>query len=357
MLTIDTNEHIIDYNIAVEVLLGANVGWRYQPAGLLLKRIEQYVEGDLLPPLCKDVKEYTMRIPFPRKMCLFHSIEFGKINLCRSAINHLNPENGEYQGMTVFWELLWLEREQLFREVLHREHQRRLLWETYAISYDRVLPRLPFYRDVVERHLATLSSPEVVDILDLGAGTGNVAVPLAQKGRRVSAVDTSRAMLARMRGKIPDAESDNLIILEQNAENLPQWMNESFDGINILLALFDMYDPLAALQEAIRVLRPGGLLVVTEPKRCFNLQSLLVFAETYLREKGVWESLSDDWARVTQVNKVLNPSTRSPLFAEDITERLKTAGFWDFVLEDSHLGNCCTITAKKPKADMSSKES
>ena len=194
-----------------------------------------------------------------------------------------------------------------------------------------------------------MSIPGIVDVIDLGAGTGNLAKRLLDARHRVTAVDLSRAMLDKFRAKLPDQEQYDLILLEQNAEHVPQLPDESFDGVTILLALYDMDEPLAALQEAARVVKPGGTLVITEPKRHFDLQALLDFTDAFLAEQGLADSLKADWDRVVQANLVLDPSTRQARIpAEEIMEFFQDRQFMGLTAEDSHLGNCQTILGKKP---------
>jgi len=223
-----------------------------------------------------------------------------------------------------------------------------LIWDTYAVSYDRVLPRLSIYQEVIARHVDAMSAEAIHTVLDLGCGTGNVTVPLATKGKRLTAVDRSPAMLELMQTKLlalPDAQ---VSILEQSAETLP-FAAARFDGVTILLALFAMDKPSKALSEAIRVLKPGGTLIATEPKESFNMPKLLAHAEAELRQNGEFEELETDWRRVSAVNRRIDPAIRPKLPAEQIATILKNRGFVDIVQTDSHLGNCQTITARKTR--------
>ncbi len=242
-----------------------------------------------------------------------------------------------------------MERNEEYRAALNWERHRRLTWESYAISYDRVLPVLPFYKEVVNRHVDAMSRPNIKDVFDIGAGTGNVTVSLLDSGKRVTALDLSRPMLEKLRHKIPEAYADNLTVVEQNAEELTQWDDKSFDGVSILLAFYDMACPGRALSEAIRVLRPGGTIVITEPKRRFRLEPLLDEAERFLREKDVYDKLKADWDRVNVANKELDPAAREErLYAEEIEQYLREAGFKNLRVKDSHLGNCATVWGIKP---------
>lgn len=355
IMTVDRTGRIVDFNIAAELLMYPHLqGQRFQSATRFLAHFGDDATGDLLPfdaagfngrhegessddPLFTGEHDFASRL---------RTEQFGHIELNGTAITHLEPTSGQLAGITVFWTPVTIERESLFRERLAKVRANRLTWDSYAFSYDRLMPRLPFYREVVARHIDAMQSDGIETVLDLGAGTGNVAVPLAEAGRRVTAVDISRSMLERLIGKRQDDIADRLTVVEQRAENLPHWDSASFDGVTILLALYDMSQPAQCLAEALRVLRPGGQIVITEPKRDFRLQSLIDFTDEFLREQGIFEAYRDDWARVRHANVVLDPSERSVrLTAEDIVEKLHAEGLEDIETKDSHLGNCATIWA------------
>jgi SAM-dependent methyltransferase len=74
--------------------------------------------------------------------------------------------------------------------------------ETYgdriADTYDRLTATMPDPVDCVDR-LAELAGPGPA--LELGIGTGRIALPLAARGVEVHGIDASAAMVARMRAK------------------------------------------------------------------------------------------------------------------------------------------------------------
>ncbi|NOT01176.1 MAG: methyltransferase domain-containing protein [Phycisphaerales bacterium] len=228
-------------------------------------------------------------------------------------------------------------------------------WHDYARSYDRVLPELPFYREVVDRHVAYLTDgalPSRGRILDLGAGTGNVAIRLMQAGWNVTAVDASWSMLEHLRKKVPANGPPRMEILQRQAECLWDLDDEIFDGVNILLSLYDMQEPREALFGAMRLLRSGGRMIVTEPKSSFKLQPLLEAGERHLREKGKYDTLQADWERVMQANRDLDPVSprRSKrLWSEDVKRLLDHSGFEETRIEDSHLGNCASVSGRKSR--------
>lgn len=284
----------------------------------------------------------------------YHSSRFGLVGLHLTVLDHLDINSGEFTETTLYCVPVKIESQSLFQKKLEDEWENRIDWEVYAVSYDRVLPIMPFYQEVVSRHIDAMSAPGVLDVLDVGAGTGNVALPLLQAGRRVAAVDRSRAMIEKLSVRFSGDELGKLMVVEQNAESLPQFTDESFDAVNILLALWDMNRPERALAECNRLLRKGGTFIITEPKRSFNRKHLYDFALKYLKERGLYQSLSEDMERIMNVNDRRDPTlTQSTdlksgrLFVEDIQEWLSENGFEVCRVEDSHFGNCATLWATK----------
>ncbi len=224
-----------------------------------------------------------------------------------------------------------------------------LAWQGYAQSYDNILPLLPFYTEVVDRHVDAILATRSRTAVDVGAGTGNVTMRLAESGIAVSAVDTSPAMLAKLRAKCATSHSPSVSVHLHNAEVLDQaYPPTSFDAGTILLALYGMEHPRKALTQTMSLIRQSGILVITEPKERFSLEPLIVFVEKFLRSTDQYEILIDDWQRVLDANRVLNPEVRTNrLFAEEIVPQLEEGGFCVQSVKDSHLGNCATIVARK----------
>jgi ubiquinone/menaquinone biosynthesis C-methylase UbiE len=217
----------------------------------------------------------------------------------------------------------------------------------YARSYDRILPRLPFYAEVVARHVAAVREAAPKRVLDLGCGTGNVAIELAARGTEVVAIDLSEAMLGRLHEKLAVRPALPLAVRSGDAEDLSEFASGSFDAVTCLLVLYSVERPERALDEAIRVLARGGLLVITEPKPGFSLEPLLDFGRRHLAEHGLLTELAEDWERVEQANRALDPSRRPRLFVDGIARVLAARGFSVAAPRDSHLGQCATLIAKK----------
>jgi demethylmenaquinone methyltransferase/2-methoxy-6-polyprenyl-1,4-benzoquinol methylase len=99
-------------------------------------------------------------------------------------------------------------------------------------------------------------------VLDLCAGTGDLARLLVRADRVVIACDGSEAMLrtGRQRG---DARTASLVALTADAYRLPL-ASDSVDALTIGFGLRNLHRTEDAVEEMARVLRPGGRLTVLE---------------------------------------------------------------------------------------------
>jgi ubiquinone/menaquinone biosynthesis C-methylase UbiE len=95
------------------------------------------------------------------------------------------------------------------------------------------------------------------DVLDVGAGTGYDAWRLVEAGGRVTAFEYNPVLIRRGRSVVPEARWIGGL-----AHVLP-FGSETFDIVCCNAALHHMRDVPAAMQEMLRVLRPGGWLLTT----------------------------------------------------------------------------------------------
>src|SRR5262245_46189953 len=101
-----------------------------------------------------------------------------------------------------------------------------------------------------------------LDALDAGCGTGFLSLELAARGHRVTGVDFAPAMLVEARRKAT-ALGLSVRFEEADAEQLP-FPARRFDLAISRHVLWTLPHPEAAIDEWIRVLRPGGRLVVVD---------------------------------------------------------------------------------------------
>jgi ubiquinone/menaquinone biosynthesis C-methylase UbiE len=357
IIVLTCDNRIADFNLAAQTLFGPHIDeYRSQHVTGILNGVCSQLPAWLFPDNSNHINgqqgiSHSTVTDSQTEVVPFESPDYGKGRLRLRVADFISPGNGERWYRILYTEILALKEIDRFASDLTGHWHHQLTWESYAISYDRILLRMDYYQEVLSRHLAALSKPSIHHVIDLGAGTGNLAeMLLTGSQRRVTAVDSSRAMLARMRVKLGEHIGKKLLILEQNAESLGQLDNESLDGVSILLALFDMHEPIATLNEGIRILRPGGVLIVTEPKYCFRKEPILEHIEHRLKDAGIFSELEEDFKRVTNANRKIDPesrSTHSPLRAEDIYKILRRREFESLTIKDSHFGNCATVCGIK----------
>jgi demethylmenaquinone methyltransferase/2-methoxy-6-polyprenyl-1,4-benzoquinol methylase len=145
-------------------------------------------------------------------------------------------------------------------------HDVAVMFDAVADRYDRTNDILSMFQDRSWRKatLDALAAEPGEVVLDLAAGTGTSAAPLADRGVRVVACDLSLGMLEVGRRRRPD-----VAFVAGDAQSLP-FADGVFDAVTISFGLRNVPDVVAALEEMLRVTRPGGRVVVCEFSRPTN---------------------------------------------------------------------------------------
>jgi ubiquinone/menaquinone biosynthesis C-methylase UbiE len=103
-------------------------------------------------------------------------------------------------------------------------------------------------------------------VLDLGCGTGTIALELAPHAQRVTGIDVSGEMLKLARRKASDANVANVEFVQAGlVEGLARFEPASIDGVcayNVLHLTPDWRDALRSIHER---LKPGGFFVSSTP--------------------------------------------------------------------------------------------
>ena len=104
-------------------------------------------------------------------------------------------------------------------------------------------------------------------VLDVAGGTGDMAAKFAPRvGRRGQVVlaDINSSMLEIGRGRLADRGfAGNVAFVQANAENLP-FPEDYFDRVSVAFGLRNVTHIDRALSSMLRVLKPGGMLLVLE---------------------------------------------------------------------------------------------
>jgi SAM-dependent methyltransferase len=122
-------------------------------------------------------------------------------------------------------------------------------------------------------------------VLELGIGTGRLALPLAARGVRVEGVDLSEEMVARLRGK-PGGEDIPVTIADFADPPVEGPFSVVFVAFNTVFGLLGQEDQIRCFASAARLLGPGG---------AFVLEAFVPDLTRYQRHQNVSvEDLADD---------------------------------------------------------------
>ena len=159
------------------------------------------------------------------------------------------------------------------------------MFDGIAPDYDRLNHLMSLGVDKTWRARALR---EIVDarraqaILDIACGTGDFSLAIARRmhpDSRITGLDLSEGMLAVMRDKVEKAGLSDRIACEQGDSEAMRWADGTFDVATIAFGIRNFAHREAALREILRVLKPGGRLVILElsvPENallrwCYNL--------------------------------------------------------------------------------------
>ena len=153
---------------------------------------------------------------------------------------------------------------------LGKKEQVAKMFDTISGNYDGLNRVISFGIDVKWRkkvlQLVTKTNPKT--ILDIATGTGDLAILMSQTNAdKIIGLDISSGMLEVGRKKIEAKKLTHKIeLLLADSENMP-FENNTFDAITVAFGVRNFENLEQGLSEILRVLRPGGKLVVLECSR------------------------------------------------------------------------------------------
>lgn len=150
--------------------------------------------------------------------------------------------------------------------------------ESYLNSFEKNL-LLPLLGDVKNKK-----------ILDVGAGTGRLAVTLAKMEAEVTAIDVSQKMLDELYKK-----NSKIKTIVGDAESLP-FPDDSFDFVIAVFLIVHLKNPSMFFKEAYRILKDDGKLLITninqkEPPEIKTKDGIIKIESYYHQSKNIIEAL------------------------------------------------------------------
>lgn len=133
-------------------------------------------------------------------------------------------------------------------------------YEVLTPYYDELFP-------VNDKQISFLSScfPLSSQLLDIGAGTGNTAIALAELGYQLTASEPEPSMTIRIKDKLDHNKKIHINVSQHHMQQIDQF-NESFDGIycigNTLPHLHNLVEIRSFLQSSYDKLKEHGTIVI-----------------------------------------------------------------------------------------------
>ena len=217
-----------------------------------------------------------------------------------------------------------------------------------AADYDR-MDHTAVNRAFVDDLLAELSTDGLADrlrdglnplrLLDLGTGTARIPIELGRRPifARMMLTDASEPMLARAKKNVFAAGLQGGVRLkETRAEELP-FEAEEFHAVVSNSLLHHLSHPERALREAIRVLKPGGLLFVRDLVRPTDGEAADLLVETYAKHEA------------PVARKLLHASLHAAYTVDELTALLHEAGVRDGRVTVERTGDRHVTLCGRPK--------
>jgi ubiquinone/menaquinone biosynthesis C-methylase UbiE len=125
------------------------------------------------------------------------------------------------------------------------------------------------------------------DVLEVAPGPGYLAIELAKRGYRVTALDISRSFVRLARENA--AKSGVIVdVRHGNASAIPL-ADASFDAVVCMAAFKNFTNPIGAINEMHRVLRPGGEASIFDLRKDASLQDIA--AEVRNMHLSAWNAV------------------------------------------------------------------
>ena len=201
-------------------------------------------------------------------------------------------------------------------------------WDERVAAAEQIA-RGPGFRRLREA-IIELASPQPQDVvIDVGSGTGLLALAFAERCTSVWAIDSSRAMGEYLRVKAASGGLRNVETVHASAESLPL-----VDGLaDIVVSNYCMHElpdeaKLRALEEFKRVLKPGGRLVIGDMMFSLNPLSerdraIVIGKVRAIAARGV----PGMWRLAKNAARLAAGRWESPADADWWREALRRAGF------------------------------
>jgi len=192
-------------------------------------------------------------------------------------------------------------------------------------------------------HILSQVSPE--SILDVACGTGDLSIEaLKLKPRKIIGVDISEGMLAKGREKLVRKNLEKSITLVYGDSEALQFDDHVFDAAMVAFGVRNFENINQGLAEILRVLKPGGLLVVLEFSKPQSLFFKKIFNFYFFR---ILPFMGRLFSKDVSAYSYLPESVNAFPDRIDFLDIMRNVGFTDTCFEELTMGIACLYYGKK----------
>jgi SAM-dependent methyltransferase len=189
-------------------------------------------------------------------------------------------------------------------------HQLRATFDDVPELYDRSRPLYPAQRFDDVRDLSGI--PARGGILEIGPGTGQATLPLAQAGYEIVGLELGEQLAAFARAKLSDFE--NVEIINAPFESWNVGDGDKFDAV-VAFTAFHWLDPAVRFKKAAELLNPMGALVVATTQHVSPAGS-----------DEFWSQVQEDYDAVDPSEA--NRPAPAPEEVRDLSREIQESGYF-----------------------------
>jgi demethylmenaquinone methyltransferase/2-methoxy-6-polyprenyl-1,4-benzoquinol methylase len=223
------------------------------------------------------------------------------------------------------------------------------MFDKIAGKYDAMNRLLSARTDVGWRKKAIrqLKKYDPKNILDVATGTADMAIMACKilKPEAITGIDISEGMLELGRKKVEKEGLEGKIHLQSGDSSTISFANNTFDAVMVAFGVRNFENLENGLSEMLRVLKPGGRLLVLE----FSKPRIRAVKSFYNLYMGLVAPQVARWFRQNK-EAYLYLCESANAFPDRylFTDILKKTGYTDTGIKPLSLGICCIYSGKKP---------